>query len=299
MEVLITGASGFLGTHLVEHLTAQGHSVHALMRPTSVAKWSKSVSVKTFIFESNTEELKNYLQDNAIQTIIHTASCFKFTAHPSEINGLIQSNIQFGTHLLEATKGTQVEWFVNTGSSWQNDSVNLYSATKEAFEAILKFYTESTSLKSVTLKLFDTYGPKDQRGKIISVLKEQLGQSEPLAMSSGQQLLDLCHIQDIARAYANVLKLISQKQTSAIEGKCFGLSSGEHVSLKELAQMMEHITQKKLLINWGARPLREREVMTPWKSFNPLPDWSPLMGLRERLQEFLLASGPDASFKQE
>lgn len=299
MEVLVTGASGFLGTHLVEHLTAQGHSVHALMRPTSVAKWSKALSVKTFIFESNTEELKNYLQDNSIQTVIHTASCFLFTVHPSEINGLIQSNIQFGTHLLEAIKGTQVEWFINTGSSWQNASVNLYSATKEAFEVILKFYTDSTPLKSVTLKLFDTYGPKDQRRKIISILKEQLGQPEPLAMSSGQQLLDLCHIQDIARAYAHVLQLISQKHTSVIEGKCFGLSSGEQVSLRELAQMMEHMTQKKLLIAWGARPLREREVMTPWNSFNPLPGWSPLMGLRERLQEFLLASGPDASFKQE
>jgi len=305
MGVLITGASGFLGTHLVEHLTASGQSVHALLRPTSVPRWDKSLPIKTCMFEGNTDDLNRYLKAHSIQTIIHTASTFKHTALPSEIDGLIQSNIHFGTHLLEACKETQVEWFINTGSSWQHyedheySAVNLYAATKEAFDAILKFYTDSTQLKSVTLKLFDTYGPRDQRRKIISILREQLGRPEHLAMSSGDQLLDLCHIHDVARAYAHVLELISQKQTSAIAGKSFGVSSGERVSLKELAILIEQITQKKLRLDWGARPLREREVITPWSHFTALPGWSPLMGLRERMREFLLASGPDASFKQE
>lgn len=305
MEILITGASGFLGTHLVEHLTAQGHSVHALLRPTSTPRWDKNLSIKTFVLGTSVDGLHRYLKDQTIQTIIHTASSFKHTVLPSEVTELIQSNIQLGTTLLEATKGTQVEWFINTGSSWQHyqdqdyRAVNLYAATKEAFDAILQFYTDSTPLKSVTLKLFDTYGPKDQRKKIVSVLREHLGSPSRMAMSAGDQLLDLCHIHDITRAYAHVTQLISQRQTSPIEGKCFGLSCGERVNLQELARMMEQITQKKLLLDWGARPLREREVMTPWNGFTPLPGWSPLMGLRERLQEFLLTSGPDASFKQE
>lgn len=305
MELLITGASGFLGTHLVEHLTATGHTVHALLRPTSVPRWDAELPIQTFIFEGNTDALKRYLRAHSIRAILHTASAFKHTALPSEIDELVQSNIQFGTKLLEACKETQVDWFINTGSSWQHyedhahSAVNLYAATKEAFDAILKFYTESTPLKSVTLKLFDTYGPRDRRRKIISVLREQLERSEPLDMSSGDQLLDLCHIQDVARAYGRVLDLIAQKQTAALEGKSFGISSGERVSLKELASLMEQITHKKLLLNWGARPLREREVITPWSHFNPLPGWAPLMGLRERMREFLLTPGPDASFKQE
>ncbi len=305
MELLVTGASGFLGTHLVERLVAEGHVVHGLLRASSQPRWQRDLPVKKFILSQDPSELHRYLKLHPISTIIHTASLFKHTAGIGDVGPLIQSNIELGAAILEASRETSVQWFINTASSWQHfqnhnyDPVNLYAATKEAFEKILTYYTQATMLKSVTVKLFDTYGPHDLRNKIIPSLKAQIGCSQPLAMSDGNQRLDLCHIDDIVRAYSLIVQQIANGQGQVLENRCFGLSSHERVSLRELVSLVEEITQEKILVDWGARPLRMREVMEPWESFTPLPGWSPSMGLRERLQQTLLASGAAASFKQE
>ncbi|MDZ5724904.1 NAD-dependent epimerase/dehydratase family protein [Acetobacterium sp. K1/6] len=96
--------------------------------------------------------------------VVRLASLFVSEHNASDVDKLFMSNVVFGAHLLEAMKTLEVNYLINTGTNWQNycgseyNPVNLYAATKEAFEDIAKFYTQTTSLRMITLRLYDTYG---------------------------------------------------------------------------------------------------------------------------------------------
>jgi nucleoside-diphosphate-sugar epimerase len=120
--------------------------------------------------------------------------------------------------------------------------VNLYAVTKEAFEAILTVYTETSSLKVTTLKLFDTCGPNDSRSKIIPLLQKAFKEQKELAMSKGDQLINLVYIDDVANAY-----MISGERH--FKGQCgkkeeFAISSEKPIPLKETVRIYEELMGK-------------------------------------------------------
>jgi len=217
--------------------------------------------------------------------VFHLASLF-ITEHSSEhVSPLIQANILFGTQLLDAMRQTGCRYIVNTGTSWQhfNDreysAVNLYAATKQALEAILCYYVEAEKITAVTLELFDTYGPRDPRGKLLSQLKDACKSGVQLQMSPGNQLIDLVHVDDVVSAYLVAARRIMNRECSGFER--FSISSGERITLRALISLIEETTGKRMLITWGARSYRAREVMEPAKSIPILPDWMPRVCLRE------------------
>ena len=165
VKVLVTGATGFVGTHLVSSLLDNGYDVHCIVRRESD---TTNIDVRSSIFrwDESISELMKYFEKENYNGVIHLASLF-LSFHKSEnIENLISSNIRFGVYLLEASTKNNVNWFINTGTFWQHfnnedyNPVNLYSATKEAFLKIAKYYTEvCPSLIFSTIKLSDTFGP--------------------------------------------------------------------------------------------------------------------------------------------
>jgi nucleoside-diphosphate-sugar epimerase len=177
---------------------------------------------------------------------------------------------------------------INTGTSWQHfknanyDPVNLYAATKHAFEAVLKYYIETTALNVITLKLFDTYGPDDRRPKLFNLLKQTEYRNIPLPMSQGEQLIDAVYIDDVIEAFLMAGKRLLDREHARYEE--YAVSSGDPVSLRDLVRLYEKLAGKQLLINWGERPYRDREVMVPWNRGKLLPGWSPQYSLQEGLK---------------
>ena len=111
---------------------------------------------------------------------------------------------------------TSVPYFINTGTYWQHyvrsesstySPSCFYAATKQSFQDIIKYYTDSNLIKSITLKLFDTYGPVDLR-KDITILSEAQQNNNKIAMTSGEQLIDLVYITDVVRAYLSFIERI-------------------------------------------------------------------------------------------
>jgi nucleoside-diphosphate-sugar epimerase len=217
--------------------------------------------------------------------VFHLASLFIVEHQPKDVAQLIQSNLLFSTQLLEAMKQIGVNHLVNTGTSWQHywnedyNPVNLYAATKQAFEDILRYYLETTELKVITLKLFDTYGPDDPRPKLMHLLKRIVDSEEILAMSPGKQLIDLVHIYDVVEAYL----LAARRLLDGTEKKLhsYAVSSGSPLSLKELAHLVGETLGRELNIKWGGRSYRKREVMLPWNTGLSLPGWHPHTNLKE------------------
>ena len=286
MNILVTGATGFIGQHLIKSLKLT-HEVHALIRPTTDI--NKLDGIRTFEFNDNIEELAQYMQDNKIEGVIHLASLYIAEHKSGQIKDLILSNVYFGTALLEACSKANIKWFINTGTIWQNYNVapyskeycpvNLYAATKQSLIDIAKYYTETTDMKFCTLKLCDTYGPGDTRRKIFSLFKQIAETGETLDMSPGEQKLDIIYIYDVVSGFSHLADMMHEGESLDDE---YVLTSGEQHTLKELAEIYSKATGKKLNINWGGRGYRKREVMNPWKG-KQLVGWNAVFELNKSL----------------
>ena len=283
-SVLITGATGFVGYHLAAALLGHGREVHLVVRSDSSLQRLADLSGSPIIHthDGTTAQFVRIIEQSAPQTVFHLASLFLAEHQPHDLERLIQSNILFGMQLLEAAVGCGVPFLVNTGTSWQHyeqidyRAVCLYAATKQAFEDILRFYTDAYPLRALTLKLFDTYGPHDPRYKLFALLRKASQSGETLAMSPGEQKLDLVYIDDVVQAFIHAEHLLQSSRRDVADS--YAVSSQTHVSLRDVVALYARVTGWQPQIEWGMRPYRKREVMTPWQAEN-VPGWEPTIDL--------------------
>ncbi|HDL8396290.1 TPA: NAD-dependent epimerase/dehydratase family protein, partial [Yersinia enterocolitica] len=263
MRILITGASGYIGSNLACYLNSNGFEVFGLIRSEVVDenKIKLLSGVKLEILDE--KNLCSLVENINPDIVIHIASLTSVTHDYSTIENLLRSNIEFPTKLLEAMEVAGVKKFINTGTTWQNynsadyEPVNLYAATKQAFEDILKYYIFAKGFSSITLRLFDTYGPNDTRKKLIPLLDRLAETKESLDMSEGNQEIELVHINDICSAYKTAILKLQDGQPGY--ANVYSVDTGSRMSLKKLVKLYEKVNDVTLNINWGARPPRERE----------------------------------------
>jgi nucleoside-diphosphate-sugar epimerase len=285
-RALVTGATGFIGAHLVQHLQQRGCTVAILGRPGSI----KNYSGRRYEYTGETSHAIHALTDFKPDVLFHLASYFLATHAPEQVTTLITSNILFGAQLLEAMQATDCSVLINAGTAWQNykqlepSPVNLYAATKQAFEDLALYYVQAAGLRMITLRLFDSYGPSDPRPKLLRLLLDSIKTDQPLAMSPGDQILDLVHVDDICEAFIHAGNLALESQSTT--PKVYALSGRQRRTLKEVVATLEEASGRKLNIDFGARPYRTREVMTPWVG-PALPGWEPKISLLEGLRQLV------------
>lgn len=290
--VLVTGATGFIGLHLTKRLVEDAWDVHVITRSSSNQRLLKNVSDKIKIYEHDgtIDNMIEIVKSSNPSIVMHLASLGIAEHKPNEIHDLIYSNIEFGVQLMEAMVLNGVDKLINTGTYWQHynhevyNPVCLYAATKQAFEDLIKYYIETSTLKVITLKLFDTYGPFDNRKKLFSLLRNASINHTPLQMSPGEQYLDLVYIDDVVDAYLiSIQRIFKGKKISSHEH--FFVSSGEKIQLKALVELYMNIIKKNINIIWGGRPYRKREVMEPFIKGNRLPGWKSKIGFKEGIEK--------------
>lgn len=289
---LITGATGFVGGHLVRRLVRDGWQVHILSRSGSrLSDAPEFTQVTNHVHDGSTEGMVHCVAQAKPDVVYHLASLFLSQHATKDVDSLIQSNVLFGNQLLEAMKVNEVNCMINTGTSWQhynNEDYNpvcLYAATKQAFESILEYYVQACDIKVITLKLFDTYGPDDPRPKLFHLLNKAATNGEPLNMSLGEQLIDLVHIDDVIEAYLIAAQRLQDGNVTQHE--TYAVSSGNPIPLKELVQQYAVVSGQTIAVNWGARPYRYREVMVPWCHFQSIEKWHPNTTLRDGIRRLL------------
>jgi CDP-paratose synthetase len=286
MRIFITGATGFIGKHLVKQLLAERNEVTVNLYGDEVSPFNAQVHTYSLEKTSITDDI-HYLQKNAFDGIIHLASLYLTVHKPDEAVKLINSNVQFSTYILECAAQAGVKWFLNTGTFWQNyenkaySPVNLYAASKQAFESIAQYYTETNQIKFATLRLSDTFGPNDTRPKVFNLWKRIAETGETLDMSAGEQVIDISYISDIVAAFSLLATHLQTNHPDVKNGAVFAVKAKKRYTLKQLASIYEQATNTKLNINWGARPYREREVMTPWENGVIVPGWKPKVKIEE------------------
>ncbi|SDC07780.1 MULTISPECIES: NAD-dependent epimerase/dehydratase family protein [unclassified Candidatus Frackibacter] len=288
-RVVVTGGTGFVGSNLSRRLVKEGYKVHIISRKSSTYENIEDIlnEVEIFEYDNQIQNLIDYFNNINAEVVFHLASLFIAEHEAEDIDGLIDSNLKFGTHILEAMAKSNVKRIINTGTSWQhykNEEYNpvcLYAATKEAFEKLLEYYVKALDFKAVTLKLFDTYGENDRRSKLINLLSKFAKEKKVLKMSPGEQKLDLVHIEDVVEAFICAYELFEKEN---FEHEKYGVSSGREIKLKDLIGLYEEITGYEIKVEWGGRPYRKREVMELWSDFETLPSWNSKISLEEGLK---------------
>lgn len=288
MNILVSGATGFIGTHLTSELRKQ----HRLFILGQFDGDPEKLGLPGITMTDDIRSLADYIRENEIEGVIHLASLYLAAHTPEQVKDLVSSNVYFGTAILEAASlAGCVKWFLNTGSIWQNynvkgseyNPVNLYAATKQAFIDMAKYYREVFGIRFCTLKLCDTYGPNDTRRKLFKLFKDYSESGEVLKMSPGEQKLDLLYITDIVAGFTHLAEMLSDGTELDDE---YVLTSGRQIPLRELAKLFTEVSGRRLNIEWGGRPYREREVMIPWKG-KPLPGWKARVDVEKGIQLFI------------
>lgn len=299
MKILVTGGTGFIGSHIISQLKKQGYTVHLLVRPSTDTSQLVLKHIAYYEFNGDIGWLIGHLESEKYDGVVHLASLFLAQHDSSDIAELINSNILFSTQLLEAASKSHINWFINTGTFWQHYQnkdyapVNLYAATKQAFEDLAQFYWQTNQINFITIKLSDTFGPGDTRQKLFNLWLNSAQNNEVLEMSPGEQLIDISYIDNVVDAYLQAIKLLSSSNSNEMKGKSYVVTSETRVQLKQLAIIFEKILGKKLQIRWGAKQYRLREVMVPWNKGEVVPGWKPRVSLEEGIRRFLVSAKID------
>jgi nucleoside-diphosphate-sugar epimerase len=263
MKVLISGATGFIGGHLVAFLLKSGFKVAILKRANSNLKKIESYKDSIQIFISDTyNNIYSAIKHFNPAVVIHLATLYINHHKPENISDLIRSNITFGTHILEAIAENGGGYFLNVGTRWQHIGnrryapANLYAATKEAFKCMIKYY-ETKNILHKTIELCDTFGQDDNRKKIVDLLISACYNKTPVDLTPGEQILDFSFVDDICEFIIASIKNVNFFDNGTIS------LCGTIIKLSDLGEMIENKFNTSDLLRWGVRPYRENEVMKP------------------------------------
>jgi len=292
-KAIVTGGTGFVGSNLCRKLVDQNWEVFVISRKSSDYTNIEDIKdqVRIYEYDENINHLIEFFNSVDADVVFHLASLFIAEHSVDEIDDLLNSNVKFGLHVLEAMKESNTKLMINTGTSWQHynsddyNPVNLYAATKEVYENLMKYYVEAEKIRAITLKLFDTYGETDRRPKLINLLNKFADEHKELEMTQGEQVIDLVHIEDVTNAFIKAYEYLIEN--NEIKHEIFGVGTGDEISLRDLVRIFEQSTGKELNINWGGRNYRKREVMELWTHYKTLPNWESRISIREGLMKYL------------
>ena len=292
--ILLTGASGFVGTNFILE-THKKFNIIALVRKNSDISLIKN-KCEIIRHSDNFQALNHIFTTHRIDGIIHLATKWTSNHTLNDIKTIIDTNILFGTQILEATKTHSIPFFINASSFGMFCNSNsyrpatLYAASKRAFEDIMRYYSlVAKSTIFCNLLIFNTFGLHDKTTRLFNLLDNIALNGGELDMSDGMQIVDYTHIKNVVWGFECLLDLIAQRPKFC-KNKLFTLQSENRQTLCELVELYEKLLCKKLQINWGKRAKRELEITKPFSAGIKLPNWSEKVSLEDGLKDLISAN---------
>jgi nucleoside-diphosphate-sugar epimerase len=203
-HALVTGATGFLGTHLVKRLVRDGWMVSALQRSETAGSdaatnlAARGVNVLAFRTGADVQEQAGAASPDVV---FHLATHYLKDHTPADVPLLLDANIALGTHLLEGLRGVDAP-VVSALSYFQfcegvPRPVSLYSATKQAYFDVSEYYRIVAGMGIVQVILYDTYGPDDTRDKLVPHLMRSVREGRAMRLGPSAQQINLLYVDDV------------------------------------------------------------------------------------------------------
>jgi len=289
MKLLISGVSGYIGSHLLKKIDPEKYQVAVLVR-----KSIQDTLPGTIIINVNDPDWKKKVQSFGPDTVIHLAAHLTSGDDENQIDKLIEANIRFGTHLLDAIRSSKVKVFINTGTfaeyhikEGKKTPAYLYAATKTAFLSIIEYYQSIIGFKLLNIVPYTVYGGRHSAKKMIDYIFESLGSSSDIKMTPGEQVLDFIHIEDVVDFYNTLLSRLDQIDKNNLE---VHLGSGIGITPKKITELMEVISGVKANINWGGLSYRRNDTMfsvAPQHLTGSQIGWTPSINIEKGIRLYL------------
>lgn len=255
MNILLTGATGFLGSHLLAHLVEDGHKVTVLVRHSSLLQRIAPFLDRLTVHVIGDSSLQGLFHTNKIETIIHCATNYgRGEVDPSE---LLEANLIMPLQLLQAGRNAGVRCFINTDTILDK-GVSNYALSKSQFREWLQNYAQKMVCVNVALEHF--YGPHDDPTKFVSfIVKQLLDSVDSINLTLGEQKRDFIYIDDIISAFLLILDSCAAKESGFFE---YEIGTGDTISIRQFVELTKQLSgNTHTQLNFGAIPYRENEAM--------------------------------------
>jgi len=296
-RVLVTGISGFIGSHLARRLIKEGAEVHGLARHSSNVCRLKDISDEIIIHYADIRDLptlKTAVAAIKPRKIFHLAACVDPGRSLELIGQMLDVNLCGTLNLLQALNGTNCDCFINTGASeeygnntapFREDQlpnpISPYSASKASATIFCQMLYRTCSTPIVTLRPFLTYGPGQRGGMLIPSLIRKTIAGEKFQMTKGEQTRDFNYVDDVVDAY------VKASVTPRAIGEIINIGSGLEYKVIDVVEKVLRLMKSPLKPLPGALDYRPAEV---WHFFcdntkaKKILGWKPSTNLEDGLK---------------
>lgn len=285
-KILVTGGTGFIGSHLLDCLQFAEAEVHA----TSRSSQSRQTDGPRWwpIDLAEHEEVRSLLQSIKPDIIFHLAGHVEGARALGLVIPTFRNSLMSTVNLLTAAAEVGCLKFVLTGSMEEpegtyneTDPCSPYAAAKWACSTYSRMFFRLFNLPVINLRLFMVYGPdqKDQK-KIIPYVIQSLLSGEAPKLGSGRREIDWIYVEDVVSA------LLFASQVAGLEGETIDVGSGERFTIRTVVEKLVEIVDPRIEPAFGAlpdRPFEQLRVADVRKSLERM-NWKPVFSLEEGLK---------------
>lgn len=299
-RVLVTGAGGFIGSHVVRRLVAGGADVHALTKSVSAVFPSRLVDLRDQIHLVEGNLTDRRAMDAVAERVqpryvLHLGAYTHVGKSWYRVDECIQTNVQGTVNLLQALDGSEYERFVYVGTSeiygdisvpFREDAqvhpISPYSVSKYAGERFCAMFHQGHGWPIVMVRPFNAYGPGQTPDRVIPEIIVRALRGEELLMTEGRQTREFNYVEDLADG------MVRAALTPEAEGETINLGNGTEVAMRDLATLILDLLGNPIEPKFGALPYRPTEI---WHMYcdntkaREILGWEPRFTLAEGLKK--------------
>lgn len=255
--IVLTGATGFLGSHLAAAMCGAGYQVIALKRRSSSLHRVGSIASGLVMVDVDEIDFDRIFKDfGKVDVIVHTAT--SYGRNNESISEIFSANTEFPLRLLDAGNRAGVRAFLNTDTILDK-YLNLYAFSKNQLLQWGQFFAMQENIAFWNLRLEHFYGAGDDPTKFTAhVINSCLSNVPSLDLTPGEQRRDFIHVDDVVSAYMILLDGVYEPERKFME---FDVGSGRPISIRQFVELVKRTTGSSTELRFGALPYREGEVM--------------------------------------
>ena len=270
-KVLVTGAGGFIGSHLAERLVELGADVSALVRYTSTGAWGwldrspHKDQINVILGDVRDQDAVLRMMDG-VEIVFHLAALIGIPYSYHAPLSYVRTNIEGTVNILQAAMRCNIERVLQTSTSEVygsaisvpiNESHPLqgqspYSASKIGADKIAESFHLSFNLPVVIVRPFNTFGPRQSaRAVIPTIVSQALGQSA-ITLGNLEPTRDLSYVSDTVNGF------VKAAESPAAVGEVINLGTGREISIGQLAETILEMMGKRMAVVNEAQRVRPK-----------------------------------------